>query len=104
MLIITSKKEGFRCCGVAHPATPTEHADDRFNEKELAALRAEPMLMVLNADEAKAELINKQIPAADKIAFLSKIEILEELEKVAEGETRKTVLEAIKARRKELEA
>lgn len=43
---ITSKKEGFRRCGVDHPAVPTEYPMDRFDEAELKRLRAEPMLVV----------------------------------------------------------
>ena len=46
MIVITSKREGFRRCGVAHAARPTEWPDDRWTEAELAALMAEPMLTV----------------------------------------------------------
>lgn len=46
MIIITSKREGFRRCGVAHPARPVEWPDDRWAGDELAALMAEPMLTV----------------------------------------------------------
>ena len=103
MLIITSKQPGFRRCGVAHPAEPTEHPDDAFTPEQIEILRNEPMLVVLEAEEARAELTNKPVPAAELIAFVGKLDILEELEKVAEGETRKTVLDAIAARRQGLE-
>jgi len=54
MIRITAKKDGFRRCGVAHPARPTEYPDDRFTKKELAVLKAEPMLVVEELpDEAK---------------------------------------------------
>jgi len=43
---ITAKKDGFRRCGMAHPASPVEHPDGTFTEKELEILRAEPMLVV----------------------------------------------------------
>ena len=46
MIVITSKREGFRRCGVAHEAGPTQWPDDRWTEAELAALMAEPMLTV----------------------------------------------------------
>jgi hypothetical protein len=46
MIVITSKREGFRRCAVAHPKKPTEHADDAFSKKQLKILRAEPMLTV----------------------------------------------------------
>lgn len=46
MIRIVSKKEGFRRCGVAHSATAAYHEDDRFSKEQLAALKAEPMLIV----------------------------------------------------------
>ena len=46
MIIITSKREGFRRCGVAHAARPVEWPDERWTGDELAALLAEPMLTV----------------------------------------------------------
>ena len=46
MLQITSKRNNFRRCGVAHPDTPTLYPDDRFSEEELEILEAEPMLTV----------------------------------------------------------
>lgn len=49
MIIITSKRDGFRRCGVAHVAGPTQWPDDRWTEAELAALMAEPMLTVAQA-------------------------------------------------------
>lgn len=45
-ILITSKREGFRRAGVEHSSTPTLHADDRFTKEQLAALKAEPMLIV----------------------------------------------------------
>ena len=46
MIVITSKREGFRRCGVAHAAGPVAWPDDRWTEAELDALMAEPMLTV----------------------------------------------------------
>lgn len=46
MIRIISKKDGFRRCGVAHPGTATDHADDKFTKKELERLKNEPMLIV----------------------------------------------------------
>lgn len=104
MLIITSKKDGFRRCDVAHPSVPTEYPDGFFTPKQIEILHEEPMLVVIDAAEAEADLTNTKVPAADKIAFISKLEIIEELEAAAQGESRKTVLDAIAARRKVLEA
>ncbi len=101
MIIITSKKEGFRRCGVAHPTTPTEHPDDAFTPEQIKALHDEPMLVVLEAGEAEAVLTDKQVPARQLVALVKQASA-EDLDKLAEGETRKQVLDAIEARRKEL--
>jgi len=53
MIIITSKQPGFRRCGIAHGAEPTEYPDDAFTAEQLAALQAEPMLSVVVATEVK---------------------------------------------------
>jgi hypothetical protein len=45
-LRITSRRDGFRRCGIAHPATPTTHADGQFSAEQIAVLKAEPMLIV----------------------------------------------------------
>lgn len=55
MIIITSKKDGFRRCGVAHPSRPTEHADDKFTEEELVILQEEPMLTVVVSEGEPAK-------------------------------------------------
>lgn len=55
MLRITALKDGFRRCGVAHSATATDHADDRFSKKELAELKAEPMLLVEEVADKKKD-------------------------------------------------
>lgn len=47
MVTITSKKDGFRRCGVAHAATATEYQDGAFTKQELAELQAEPLLTVV---------------------------------------------------------
>ncbi len=47
MIRITAKRDGFRRCGVAHPARPTDHPDDRFTEEQLAVMQAEPGLVVV---------------------------------------------------------
>jgi hypothetical protein len=46
MIRIKSKRAGFRRCGIAHSAEFVEYPDDRFSAKELAVLKAEPMLIV----------------------------------------------------------
>lgn len=46
MIRIRSKTPGFRRCGIAHPATATEYADDDFTPEQLEQLLAEPELLV----------------------------------------------------------
>lgn len=53
MIRITSKQDGFRRAGLAHPARPVDHPDKAFTKEQLAALEAEPMLTVEKIDEKK---------------------------------------------------
>jgi hypothetical protein len=46
MIRITSKRDGFRRCGIAHSKAPVDHPDNRFTEEEIGILQAEPMLTV----------------------------------------------------------
>ena len=101
MIIITSRKDGFRRAGLAHPAAATEYPDGFFSQEQLEMLRTEPMLQVLEAVEAEGELSEKPVPARDLIAII-KNGSLDDLDKLAEGEARKSVLDAIAERRKEL--
>jgi len=55
MIRITSKKDGFRRCGVAHPSKPTEYPNDRFGEEQLAALRTDTMLIVDEIPDKEGE-------------------------------------------------
>lgn len=69
MIRITSKKDGFRRCGISHPAKPTDYPADRFDADQLAALTAEPMLMVENLPDSEAKKTEKKetkTPAAGK--------------------------------------
>lgn len=43
---ITAKRDGFYRGGMRHPSAPTVHPADAFSAEQLAAIRAEPMLMV----------------------------------------------------------
>ena len=73
MIVITSKREGFRRCGVAHAARPVEWPDERWTIDELDALLAEPMLTVELVEdpepagdhgEAPLEMVADEVPAA----------------------------------------
>jgi hypothetical protein len=60
MIIITSKKDGFRRCGRAHAARPTEYSDNAFTKKELAILQAEPMLVVVATEDKESGKTEKK--------------------------------------------
>lgn len=44
-IVIKSKRNGFRRCGMAHSSQPTKYADDFFTEEQLKALAKEPQLI-----------------------------------------------------------
>ena len=54
MIRITSKRDGFRRCGVTHRGT-VDYPNDRFTFGELETLAAEPMLTVTVIEETPAE-------------------------------------------------
>ncbi|WP_195481845.1 HI1506-related protein [Klebsiella oxytoca] len=45
-ITITSKRDGFRRCGVAHRDVPVTWPDGSFTKEQIAILRAEPALVV----------------------------------------------------------
>ena len=102
MIIITSKKDGFRRCGVAHPAAPTEYPEGTFTPDQIKTMRNEPMLVVLEADGA-GDPSGKQV-VAEALAAVKAAATGEALDALADGEKRKQVLSAIESRRKELAA
>ncbi|WP_035250872.1 HI1506-related protein [Desulfocurvus vexinensis] len=63
-IIITSKKDGFRRAGLPHPAQATSYPDDRFSPAELAALQAEPLLVVQVVEDPAAEQQAEDEPGA----------------------------------------
>ena len=50
-IVITSKRDGFRRCGIAHPSRPTPYPDDYFTEEQLEALSKEPQLILAYAED-----------------------------------------------------
>lgn len=101
MIRITSKREGFRRCGIAHSKTPTEYPIDKFSKEELKALEAEPNLVV---EVAKPKPSTTQKTETEVIEAAGKLQQIPQLKKLAEGEKRQPVLDAIAARIKVLEA
>ena len=52
---ITARREGFRRCGVAHSATTKAWPADAFTPEQLAELKADPMLIVVERDKASGQ-------------------------------------------------
>lgn len=50
-IIITAKRDGFRRCGIAHSTQGTAYPDDFFTAKQLAQLKREPQLVVVEGAE-----------------------------------------------------
>lgn len=46
MIRISSQREGFRRCGIAHSVAPVEYPDGRWSADDLARLMSEPVLTV----------------------------------------------------------
>lgn len=65
MIYITAKRNGFYRCGIAHSDQTTAYPDDHFTPEQLAALEAEPMLIVTrdNPQTATQEAAEQQIAA-----------------------------------------
>ena len=64
-ILITSKRAGFRRAGIEHPGTPTLYDDEKFTKEQLAALEAEPMLIVQHVD-GKPKGVKGKASAEDK--------------------------------------
>ena len=102
MIVIQSKRDGFRRCGIAHSKEPVEYPDGHFNSEKLSVLKNEPMLTV-EIKEGEPAGVKKGLNAKDTIKLVKEAGDLQSLDVLAEGEERKSVLEAIAARREELE-
>ncbi|PIE72288.1 MAG: hypothetical protein CSA20_08470 [Deltaproteobacteria bacterium] len=101
MIEIKSKREGFRRCGAAFSTQPVAYPDDRFSDDELAILRRDPMLIVtVKGDD---DGIPRGLAAKETIRLVTQASDLSSLDALAEGEGRKSVLEAVRIRRRELE-
>ncbi len=101
MIRITSKVEGFRRGGIRHSKTGVEYPDDRFSDAELQLLQAEPMLRIEVVEEKASAY--KGLNAKEAIKLVEETDDLHLLDTLEAGEERKSVLDAIAERRKELE-
>ena len=103
MIKITAKQDGFRRAGAAHPAQTMEYPDGHWSPEQLVILQAEPMLTVQVLEGGKPKDVPPRQNIQNTMAAIAAATTVEELNKLAEGEDRKTVLPAIDARRAELE-
>lgn len=51
-LRITARRDGFRRAGMRHPARPVDHEAGTFSAAQVAALKADPMLKVVEIGKA----------------------------------------------------
>ncbi len=49
-------EQGFRRCGVLHPAEAVDHPISRFSKEEIARLKNEPKLVVVEMDAPPASV------------------------------------------------
>lgn len=107
MIRITAKTPGFRRGGIAHPATATEYADNRFTAKELKILQEDPELIVeiLEGGNSAGPGNQSRMNAKDTVELVKTLDDPEELNKLAtENSDRKSVTDAITKRLAELAA
>lgn len=102
MTTITSKIDGFRRCGVAHPKTATEYPDGAFTEEQLVILQAEPNLVVVVSGSQSPPAAGKPLSAAELIAKIKEAATVEEIVTILGEDKRATVLAAAEARNAEL--
>lgn len=73
MIRITAKKDGFRRAGISHAGT-RDYPDGRFTPEELAALKAEPMLVVEEITVPKKEKAPAKEPEHSTLSGKKKTE------------------------------
>lgn len=61
---ITARRDGFRRCGVAHSAETKVWGADAFTAEQLAVLKADPMLIVVERDQASGQ---NDAPSSDEL-------------------------------------
>ncbi|EOM3839974.1 HI1506-related protein [Escherichia coli O9,9a:H21] len=72
-ITITSKRDGFRRCGVAHRDVPVTWPDGSFTDEQIAILRAEPALVVhlgaVNGDDDKLKIAQGRIQELEAVVL-----------------------------------
>ncbi|MCM0081782.1 HI1506-related protein [Geomonas sp. Red32] len=106
---ILSKKDGFRRCGQEHSGLKV-WPDGTFTPAQVEQLKRDPMLVVEIVEDTPVvpaasapDAPGKRPNVTDTIALVTAAATTGDLEQLALGEDRKTVLDAIAKRRAELE-
>lgn len=72
-ITITSKRDGFRRCGVAHRDVPVTWPDGSFTDEQIAILRAEPALVVhlgtVSGDDDKLKIAQGRIQELEAVVL-----------------------------------
>ncbi|HCB0915521.1 HI1506-related protein [Klebsiella quasipneumoniae] len=72
-ITITSKRDGFRRCGVAHRDVPVTWPDGSFTDEQIAILRAEPALVVhlgaVRGDDDKLKIAQGRIQELEAVVL-----------------------------------
>ena len=81
MLRIKAKRNNFRRAGIAHPDKWTEYPDDAFTPEQIAALKAETMLIVQIVEPEPTEPEAGDEAGNDEISAMTVKQIVEEIAK-----------------------
>ncbi|HCT6139119.1 TPA: HI1506-related protein [Escherichia coli] len=72
-ITITSKRDGFRRCGVAHRDVPVTWPDGSFTDEQIAILRDEPALVVhlgtVSGDDGKLKIAQGRIQELEAVVL-----------------------------------
>ncbi|HBV5320391.1 TPA: hypothetical protein MD069_004274 [Klebsiella pneumoniae] len=72
-ITITSKRDGFRRCGVAHRDVPVTWPDGSFTDEQITILRAEPALVVhlgaVSGDDDKLKIAQGRIQELEAVVL-----------------------------------
>ena len=72
-ITITSKRDGFRRCGVAHRDVPVTWPDGSFTDEQIAILRDEPALVVhlgtVSGDDDKLKIAQGRIQELEAVVL-----------------------------------
>jgi septal ring factor EnvC (AmiA/AmiB activator) len=94
-LHIAARRDGFRRFGIEHSARATLWPDDHFTAQELAALKADPQLIVIQVqdDAPRLQAADEQIAGLREALTLSQQENASLLQQLSEEKARSSTLD-----------